>query len=159
MTDPLAYFITWTVYGSRLQGDARGWRKNGVQRLPEPYLEAWHKQRLKHPVIKLSREMRPIVENEFHRLANHYDWKIWECAARSNHCHIAVTATGLAGDVVRDRFKANATRVLREHFPIFRSRDVWTAKGDWDCINTEEELEAVCQYIRECQDLMHLPKY
>ena len=47
MSDPLAYFITWTVYGSRLQGDARGWRKNGVHRLPEPYLEAWHKQRLK----------------------------------------------------------------------------------------------------------------
>ncbi|MEZ6123881.1 MAG: hypothetical protein R3C49_11970 [Planctomycetaceae bacterium] len=27
--EPLAYFITWTVYGSLLQGDDRGWRKRG----------------------------------------------------------------------------------------------------------------------------------
>jgi hypothetical protein len=25
--DPIAYFITWTVYGTHLQGDERGWRR------------------------------------------------------------------------------------------------------------------------------------
>ena len=33
MDMPLAYFITWTVYGTFLQGDERGWWKikNGTQ--------------------------------------------------------------------------------------------------------------------------------
>ena len=28
--EPLAYFITWTVYGTWLQGDVRGWRRHRV---------------------------------------------------------------------------------------------------------------------------------
>lgn len=38
--DPLAYFITWTTYGTWLPGDPRGWVEyhHGHQ-LPDPILE------------------------------------------------------------------------------------------------------------------------
>jgi hypothetical protein len=29
MADPLAYFLTWTTYGTWLPGDDRGWVKEG----------------------------------------------------------------------------------------------------------------------------------
>ncbi|WP_299460780.1 hypothetical protein [uncultured Gimesia sp.] len=37
---PLAYFITITVYGTFLQGDARWWRSRGKgSQFPQPFLE------------------------------------------------------------------------------------------------------------------------
>ena len=53
--EPAGYFITWTVYGTFLQGDSRWWRKRaGGERPPQPLLEQWHRDRLKHDVILLN---------------------------------------------------------------------------------------------------------
>jgi hypothetical protein len=62
-----------------------------------------------------------------------------------------VTAIGYWGDTVRDQLKANCTRGLRERHHEFCNRPVWTAGGDWECINREDDLEAVCLYIRDGQ--------
>ena len=32
--EPVGYFITWTVYGTFLQGDLRWWRKRNAGELP-----------------------------------------------------------------------------------------------------------------------------
>ncbi len=40
--EPIAYFITWTVYGTFLQGDVRGWRERQKgEQLPQPRLADW----------------------------------------------------------------------------------------------------------------------
>ena len=70
-----------------------------------------------------------------------------------------VTAIGYKGSRVRDQFKANCTRVLREQWQEFDVRPVWTTGGDWQCINNQEELEQVIAYVSEAQDLMHLDRY
>ncbi len=153
--DPLAFFITWTVYGSHLQGDERGWRRRcqGNQ-LPQPRLAQWRRERLKYDVILLSPAAREIVEAECRRHCDHRGWHVWTVNARSNHVHIVVTADGYSSTIVRDQLKANCTRGSRMHWKQFCDRDVWTVGGDWDCINCEEDLEAVCLYVREAQDRM-----
>ena len=60
------------------------------------------------------------------------------------------------GSKVRDQLKANCTRVLRESWPRFVDRPVWTTGGDWQCINTEDDLEQVVMYVSEAQDRMGL---
>ena len=62
---PIAFFITWTVYGTHLQGDARGWkqRRKGNQP-PKLRLAEWHRDRLKHPILLLSDKQRATVELE-----------------------------------------------------------------------------------------------
>ncbi len=41
MDDPLAFFLTWTTYGSWLQGDERGWvEKPGNIMAPDPERES-----------------------------------------------------------------------------------------------------------------------
>ena len=50
MSDVLAYFLTWTTYGTWLPGDARGWvnrhpQGDNVIAPPSPALE-WHARRL-----------------------------------------------------------------------------------------------------------------
>lgn len=151
--EPLAFFITWTVYGSHLQGDEHGWRRrwHGEQR-PQPQLAQWRWERLKHEVITLSPEQRGVVERECQRHCEHRSWHLWVVNARSTHVHAVVTASGCSGKTVRDQLKANGTRGLRERWTQFGDRPVWTVGGDWACINAEDDLEQVCVYVREVQD-------
>ena len=121
--DPIAFFITWTVYGTHLQGDERGWRerRHGDQE-PQPRLAQWHRERLTHPVILLTPEQRVIVGSECQRHCDHRGWRLWAVNARSNHVHAVVTALGYSGKVVRDQLKANCTRGLREQWTVFCDR-------------------------------------
>ena len=151
--DPLAYFITWTVYGTFLQGDSRWWshRRNGKTK-PQPRLEQWHRDRLQHDVLLLTAEQRLVVEAEIRRLTDFRGWHLWAANARSNHVHAVVTAAEHSGKQVRDQLKANCTRVLREGYPVFKDRPVWSVGGDWKCINTEDGLEEVIRYAADVQD-------
>ncbi len=152
---PLAFFITWTVYGTHVQGDQRGWRRRRKgQKLPRPLLASWRRERLKHEVLLLSRLQRSVVQQECQRLCDHRGWHLWTVNARTNHVHVVVTASDYSGKTVRDQLKANCTRVLREQWPVYRDRPVWTVGGDWECINTTQDLEAVCVYVAEAQDRM-----
>ena len=158
--DPIAFFITWTVYGTHLQGDERGWRRRhrGNQQ-PQPRLAQWRRERLKHDVALLSPEQRVILEQECQRHCDHRCWHLWVVNARSNHIHIVVPATEYSGKTVRDQLKANCTRRLRERWTVFCDRPVWTVGGDWECINSEDDLETVCVYVRETADRMEEHKH
>lgn len=153
--EPLTFFLTWTVYGTHLQGDKRGWRRRreGWQK-PEPPLVDWRRERLIHEILLLSTEQRKIVESECQRHCDHRGWKLWAVNARSNHVHVVVTAAGCSGKTVRDQLKANCTRGLRERWPVFRDRPVWSVGGDWECVNSEDDLATVCEYVSEAQDRM-----
>jgi REP element-mobilizing transposase RayT len=158
--EPLSYFITWTVYGTFLQGDIRGWRKRSKgEQVPQPKLAEWRRERLKYSVQLLNHAQQAVVEQEIERHCEKRSWKLWTKSARTNHVHAIVTAMGYSGNKVRDQLKANATRGLREHWEQFRGRPVWTSLGDWECINTEHDLDSVILYVSETQDRMHLPKY
>jgi REP element-mobilizing transposase RayT len=155
LDEPLAFFITWTIYGSHLQGDEPGWRRRrGGHQLPQPRLTQWRRERLKHDVICLSPPQRAVVERECRRHCEIRGWHRWAINARSNHIHAVITAPGYSGRTVRDQLKANVTRALRERWPVFRERPVWTVGGDWVCVNSEDELGQVCRYVQEAQDRM-----
>lgn len=94
------------------------------------------------------------IKNEIERLCSFRSWKLWVGNPRSNHVHVVVTALGYAGSKVRDQIKANGTRVLRETWPVFADRPIWTEGGDWQCINSEEDLGTVIEYASEAQDRM-----
>ena len=86
--EPLAYFITWTIYGTFLQGDERGWRRRGrgPQR-PRPRLAKWRRERLKYSIQLLDAAQRAAVEVEVERLAAFRSWHV--CRRRPE----AITST------------------------------------------------------------------
>jgi len=93
--EPLAFFITWTIYGAHLQGDEPGWRRRrGGDQPPQPGLAKWRRERLKHDVIRLVKEQRIVVERECRRHCAIRSWHPWTVNARSNHVHAVVTAPG-----------------------------------------------------------------
>jgi REP element-mobilizing transposase RayT len=155
--DPIAFYVTWTVYGTHLQGDNRGWRRRRKgEQTPQPLLARWRSERLKHPIILLDRANRAVVESAIERHCQHRGWHMWAASARSNHVHVVVTAGGFTGKTVRDQLKANCTRELRECWKEFRERPAWTVGGDVQCINGEDELAIVVEYVNEAQDRKHL---
>jgi REP element-mobilizing transposase RayT len=155
--EPLAFLITWTVHGSFLQGDSRWWKPKGKRsQSPQPLLEHWHRDRLKHEIVWLTESHQTIVESEIMRLCNFRGWQLWISNARKNHVHIVVTASERSGNQVRDQLKANCTRALRESDLQFVGRPVWTRErgGDVKFLNSEDSLERAVNYAGEGQDRM-----
>src|SRR5947209_10753884 len=63
MADPLAYFLTWTCYGTWLPGDERGWvQKPGRFQPPNPRLEASARSLLKEDPCEPNAAQRGLVE-------------------------------------------------------------------------------------------------
>ena len=157
MPEPLAYFLTWTTYGTWLPGDERGWVKRGKGfQLPDPVLELTSRSRMTESACTLAAEQRELVEQT---IADHCDIRGWQLHAgqcRSNHVHVVVTADQ-APEIVRDEFKAWCTRRLKELQRSVRPTDKarkkwWTEKGSRRYIGDQESLEAVIVYVRDAQD-------
>ena len=150
---PLAYFITWTVYGSFLQGDERGWWKKFQGEQPrQPRLSQWHSDRLSHPILLLNDRDRSAVESAIDEHCLHRQWKRWASSARTNHVHTVITAIEYDGKKVRDQLKANATRKLRAQAERWIDRPAWTTKGWIEFIDSEDDLERVVEYTLFAQD-------
>lgn len=92
------------------------------------------------------------VDRECQKYCDHRGWHLWTADARTNHVHVVVNAEGYSGVIVRDQLKANCTRGLREQSEQFIARPVWTVGGDWQCINSEEDLESAILYVSQAQD-------
>jgi hypothetical protein len=153
--EPIGYFITWTVYGTFLQGDMRWWRKRGAgEQAPRPRLEHWHRDRLKHDIILLSDQHRDVVFSEIEYHCKNRQWKLWVANPRTNHVHVVVTAPGYFGKKVRDQLKANCTGGLRQDDKQFTDRPVWSVGGDVQVLETNDDLDQAAQYAGEAQDRM-----
>ena len=152
--EPITLFITFTTYGTWLPGDRRGWRKwKAGEQQPQPLLEDWCRERMKEQAVFLNEHQRQRVEAVIRKHATIRGWSLHAISARSNHVHIAVTACD-PPKRVRDQFKANATRVLREPPTPVKNERVWTKGGDIEFVDTEDDLFQVVLYITEAQDRM-----
>ena len=149
--EPLAYFITWTSYGTWLHGDERGWNQWGEGRVDEANTlrSEMAKAAMKETAFALSPKARQLVEETITRHCEVRNWKLHTCNARTNHVHVVVSALGYDGGAVRDQFKAWCTRLLKTLVPD-RSR-FWAEGGSCRCINNDEELEAAIRYVSEAQ--------
>ncbi|PNY36788.1 hypothetical protein C2E31_11080 [Rhodopirellula baltica] len=156
---PIAFFITWTVYGTFLQGDSRWWRKRQAgQQPPQPHLTQWHRDRLNHEVILLNQQHRDAVETGITKHCEYRGWKLWVANPRTTHVHVVVTAADYSGETVRDQLKANGTRAIRQIDDQFINRPVWTTSGDVRFVKSEDELARVIEYASEAQDRMNRGK-
>ena len=159
MPDPLAYFLTWSTYGTWLPGDERGWveYRHGWK-LPDPIRKLEAEARMTEDACVLDDEQRSVVEKT---IADHCRIRGWELHAvncRTNHLHVVVSSDRHP-DEVRKQFKAWCTRRLRElerkgsSAPEEAARENWWAeRGSRRYINDEESLEAAILYVQEGQD-------
>ena len=107
---------------------------------------------MKEEAVLLAQTHRDKVEAICRKHSEIRGWHLYAISARSNHVHLAVAANS-APRKVRDQFKANATRVLRQPPDSIQNEKVWTRGGDVEVIK-EESLAYVVAYINEAQSRM-----
>lgn len=145
----IAYFYTWTTYGTWLPGDERGWFEIGAG-LQAPDLARMFEAalRMKEGAITLDLVERHLVETTIadHCAIRH--WTLHAANCRTNHVHVVLTAADRTIDIPREQLKAWCTRKLRKRCP---RKNWWTRRG-WDVyIDNEIQLQQVISYVLEGQ--------
>ena len=157
--EPLAFFLTWTTYGSWLPGDERGWVKwhDGFQQ-PNERIRKAAAAKMVETEIALDTEQRNIVEQTVTRHCEIRGWYLHAVNCRTNHVHVVVTAANYDPETVRDQFKSWCTRKLKErerqkgcHEDDMRQH-WWTEGGSQRSIDDEDSLEAAIEYVLDAQD-------
>jgi REP element-mobilizing transposase RayT len=156
MGEPLAYFITFTTYGTWLHGHDPGsvdreHNAPGTPFLPpDPQREASQRQRLRQPPYRLDEPRRAVVLRTIHEVARHRGWRVWAVHVRTAHVHVVVTAGDRPEKVMSD-FKAWSSRRLREAFGESADRDRWTQHGSTRYLNTEAAVVGAIGYTLDEQ--------
>jgi REP element-mobilizing transposase RayT len=158
MPDPLAYFLTWSTYGTWLPGDERGWAQYGHGwQLPDAVRKLEAEASMAEDACRLDGEQREVVERQIAETCRVRGWELHAVNCRSNHAHVVVTADQ-APKIVRNQLKAWCTRRLKEleakrQLAADPSRESWWAeRGSQRFVNDSESLEAAILYVRDGQD-------
>ena len=145
---PLAYFITFTTYGTWLHGDPRKsvMQKDGMPKIVEPNLSL-HKQtldKLKNQPVYFDIAQRRIVLDTIINHCRIKQRKLWAVHVRTNHVHLLLRSEGKV-ELVMEGIKSWATRNLRKaghNIP-----KVWTTGGSKKFVFTHEKLKEKIHYV------------
>ncbi len=149
MVRMIGFMATWTTYGSWLQGNKKGYVKNGITLKANPELEKSNKALLKHNEINIPKSLRTIVKNAILKEAEEIGQKVYAIAVCSNHVHIVVESIGKKCGYSVGRFKKAATNKLRKYG--FHDK-VWTKGFDKRYCYNEQELEKKIKYVQRHED-------
>jgi REP element-mobilizing transposase RayT len=149
--DPLAFFLTWTTYGSWMPGDARGWTDDrGVVCAPNARLARAAARLMREPSVVLTFAQRDIVERAIHEHCDFRGWTLHAAICRTTHTHVVVSAAERTPDGVLGSLKARCSRQLSRGAK--EPHTWWTRGGSMRQIYDMRALENVVTYVVECQD-------
>jgi REP element-mobilizing transposase RayT len=141
----IGYMVTWTTYGTWLQGDERGYVKNGKILVQNDKLKSANLRQQKYPKVKFNSEQKQIVENTIIKEAHRINHKIFAIAACSNHLHIVAGVSEESIEQAVHRYKYSATLALRK----FASQGkIWSKGFDKRFCFTDKEIENKVRYVR-----------
>src|SRR6516225_9851698 len=106
---PLAYFITWTCYGSWLHGRAPGSVDAEHNRFgdpvlpPDPEWETEMRRQLVESPYRLDQPQRQVVLRTIQEVSHHRGWRLIAAHLRSNHLHV-ITHAECGPDKVMEDF-------------------------------------------------------
>ncbi len=154
----LAYFITFTTYGTWLHGTTKG--KGSVDKEhnehgtpyvePDAEREQEAREALAQPPYVMSAAERDIVCRAIVQLAQDRGWQLLAVHVRSNHAHVVISADRDPGRLMSD-LKARASRDLtRAGFGTVERRR-WTRHGSTRHLFHPEDVEAKIRYTLEGQ--------
>ncbi|MGI8927449.1 MAG: transposase [Tepidiformaceae bacterium] len=153
---PLAYFLTWTCYGTWLPGDDRGWidaghNLPGTPRLqPDATIRAHTGARLLSAPVTLDGEQRQVVANTIRTVCGYRQWQLHALNVRTNHVHVVASAAEQP-DRLLSALKAWSTRRLRELGMAPGGSPVWTKHGSTRYLWLQRDVDAASTYVLDGQ--------
>jgi REP element-mobilizing transposase RayT len=146
MPKTLAYMVTWTTYGTWLQGDDRRYVKDGQTLLPDRVLALANTRLLTKEPVRFSFNEKRIVEQAIRYTAVQFDQKIYALAVCSNHVHLLVEYIPKPIEIVVQRYKTCAVNALRK---IGLHGRIWTTGFDKRYCFDEETLLKKIEYVNK----------
>ncbi len=152
MARMIGFMATWTTYGTWLQGDKRGYVKNGAVLEANAELEKHNKELLKHNKellkhnkVKIPKSLRETVKTSILKEAEEIGQKVYAIAVCSNHVHIVVESIGKRCGYSVGRFKKATTKALKKYG--FQNK-VWSKGFDKRYCYHQHEIETKIKYVQ-----------
>ncbi len=140
----IAYMLTWTTYGTWLQGDKRGYVKDGKTYATNPGLYNSNRMALKHLPVYLSEDQRNLVKVQIIEEAERIGQKIYALTIQDRHVHLVAEKTNETIESAVHHYKRTATYVLRQNGFIGK---VWTKGYDKRYCLNQGQLKARVEYV------------
>jgi REP element-mobilizing transposase RayT len=156
MSEPLAYLLTWTCYGTWLHGDTRGSvdaehnTPGAPLAPPNPRRQSISEKKMRRDACRLSDTARLIVSEIIVDHCELRGWTLHAANVRSNHVHVVVSCD-VAPASALSQLKAWATRRLRENGHRGADEPVWAEGGSRRYLWTRESLHRAIDYVGEYQ--------
>jgi len=144
MAKTLGYMITFTTYGTWLQGDERRFVKDGITYAANQSLADSNKQDLSKNPVKLSKNHRAIAARAIFEKANRLNQKILALAVCSNHVHIVVDYVPIPMGKIVSYYKNAAQAALRK---VGLTDRVWTKGFDKRYCFNDQALKSRIDYV------------
>lgn len=145
MPKTLGYMLTWTTYGSWLQGDKRGYVKDGqILGGDEKLVDLCEKFQKGH-TVKLRNNEKDIVRRAILDEAEHIGQTVEALSVCSNHIHVVARYSPEPIGRMVSRLKNVASSALRKHG---RRGRVWTRGFDKRFCFNQEDLARRVQYVK-----------
>jgi REP element-mobilizing transposase RayT len=157
MNQPLAYFITFTCYGSHLHGNDecsidRQHNQFGMKSLePSPSLLRYKKSIQKEAPYLLDKNRRAVVLENIQEVCAYKKWQLLAAHVRVNHIHLVVQAGKETPESIMRSLKSYASRALNQSFAESPRRKRWARHGSTRYIWTAESLKTVVEYVKDGQ--------
>ena len=142
----IAYMLTWTTYGSWVQGDDRGWMKKGKLYTATQALENANRKQMKNKPVTLTKIQRSLATQSILEKAKELEQEIFALSVQSNHVHIVAKKIDLAAGRVVSYYKNVARICLQDKG--FKGK-LWTSGFDKRYCMSTEELKMKIDYVRK----------
>jgi len=136
--------ITWTTYGTWLQGDKRGFVKNGETLGENIAIKRDCEKKMTGQAVRLRQREKALVRDAILEASKRFKQRILTIAVYSNHVHIVCEYVDVPISVVAGHYK-NAGRVALNKCGV--EGRVWTRGYDKRFCFSEEDLRTRTAYV------------
>jgi REP element-mobilizing transposase RayT len=141
----VGYMVTWTTYGTYLQGDKRGYVRDGRILSADTGLEEANKKLQKSGLVRLTAEQKKAVEDAVLKEAERIGQQILAMAVCSNHIHLVVGKGNESIESAVSRYKNVSTCALKK---TGLTKRIWTRGFDKRFCFSGEQIEQKIKYVR-----------
>ena len=138
--------VTWTTYGTWLQGDERKYVKNGEILQANEKLKTENQEQQKFQTITLNKNQRQIAEQAIRQEAKRINQKILALAVCANHIHLLAEKSEKTIEQTVHNYKYAATAALRK---AGLQNKIWTKGFDKRFCYQQQELQQKIKYIQD----------
>jgi REP element-mobilizing transposase RayT len=146
MAGMLGYMVTWTTYGTWLQGERRGYVKDGRIMPGDEKIKKANLNLQKYQTVILSKSEREIISRTILDEAGGQGQKVHAIAVLPKHVHLVAEPCEHTIEEIVSRYKNKATFALRK---FGRPGRLWTKGFDKRFCYTPDELTTRINYVQK----------